>query len=157
MATVVGLEAIGQGRIPLEIDETVAALATTVLSMASAHVAAPLWASARDERRIADVVRYMDEQANEPHTLGGLAGMVALSRFHFLRLFRQTIGVSPYQYLLTLRTRRAAIRLIESSEAVSAIAFEAGFADLSTFNRRFRRLFGMSPLAYRSSKRRHCT
>jgi AraC family transcriptional regulator len=151
MTAVVGLEAIGQGNVPLGIEEAVVSLATTVLSAVSGHMVTPARVSSRDERRVTDVVRYMQERANERHTLSQLAVAAGLSRFHFLRVFRQTIGTSPYQYLLTLRMHRAAARLIESLDTVSSIAFDAGFADLSTFNRRFRRVFGMSPLAYRGA------
>jgi AraC family transcriptional regulator len=49
--------------------------------------------------------------------------------------------------------RRAAVRLATSSEPVSAIAFETGFGDLSTFNGRFRDVFGMSPTVYRKRER----
>ena len=132
-------------------EEAMTALVATVLSTASGHVATATRATSRVERRIAEVVRNMDEHADAPHSLGALAAAAGLSRFHFLRTFRHTIGMSPHQYLLTLRMRRVATRLIETPDAVSAIALDAGFNDLSTFNRRFRRLFGVSPLQYRAS------
>ena len=47
------------------------------------------------------------------------------------------------------RLRRAAVRLRRTSDSISAIAYEAGFNDLSTFNRRFRRIMGMTPGAWR--------
>jgi len=46
-------------------------------------------------------------------------------------------GVTPHQYLITLRLRRAATALRTTSEPVAATAFELGFGDLSTFNARF--------------------
>jgi AraC-like DNA-binding protein len=76
-----------------------------------------------------------------------------MSLYHFLRTFRQVAGVTPHQYVLRTRLNRAAVRLRTSNESVSAIAFGAGFGDLSTFNRRFRRLMGCSPGAYRSGSR----
>jgi methylphosphotriester-DNA--protein-cysteine methyltransferase len=56
-----------------------------------------------------------------------LAKIAAMSKYHFLRTFQRIVGVSPYQFLLLVRTRRAAVRLVISSETVSTIAFEAGF------------------------------
>jgi len=73
-----------------------------------------------------------------------------MSPYHFLRTFRQVVGVTPHQFILRTRLNRAAVRLRRSSESVSTIAFEAGFNDLSTFNRRFRRVMGASPSAYRA-------
>jgi transcriptional regulator GlxA family with amidase domain len=49
--------------------------------------------------------------------------------------------------------RRAAVRLATSSEPVSAIAFDTGFGDLSTFNGRFRGVFGVNPTVYRERQR----
>jgi AraC-like DNA-binding protein len=49
-----------------------------------------------------------------------------------------------------MRLHRAAVRLRHSDEDISAIAFDEGFGDLSTFNRRFRRVMGLSPRAWRA-------
>jgi AraC-like DNA-binding protein len=76
-----------------------------------------------------------------------------MSKYHFLRTFRQAVGMTPYQYLLSVRMRRTAVRLATSAAPVSAIAFETGFGDLSTFNARFRETFGMIPTAFRSRER----
>jgi AraC-like DNA-binding protein len=75
-----------------------------------------------------------------------------MSPYHFLRVFRQVVGMTPHQYVLRTRMHRAAVRLRASNEAISAIAFDAGFNDLSTFNRRFRRIIGTSPSAYRGQR-----
>ena len=72
-----------------------------------------------------------------------------MSPYHFLRTFRAVVGMTPHQFLLRTRLHRAAVRLRQSNEDVSAIALDAGFNDLSTFNRRFRQLMGQSPRLYR--------
>ncbi len=53
--------------------------------------------------------------------------------------------MTPYQFVLSIRMRRAAVRLATSSERVATIAFETGFGDLSAFNGRFRDVFGVTP------------
>lgn len=73
-----------------------------------------------------------------------------MSKYHFLRTFRRVVGVTPYKFLLGIRLRRAAIRLRTTPAPVSTVAFEVGFGDLSTFNARFRDVFGASPRAYRT-------
>ena len=105
--------------------------------------------SARDERRITAAVRRIERQAQEALTLAELARDAAMSPYHFLRTFRQVTGLTPHQFILRLRLHRAAVRLRRSDEAVSTIAFDVGFNDLSTFNRRFRRLMGENPGSYR--------
>lgn len=104
---------------------------------------------ARDRQRISDAVRYLEESADLPLGLGELAQVARMSRYHFLRTFRRTLGVTPYQLLLNLRLRRAASALKATTAPVSAIAFAAGFGDLSTFNARFREVLGMTPQAFR--------
>ncbi|WP_412177425.1 helix-turn-helix transcriptional regulator [Mesorhizobium sp. YC-39] len=109
--------------------------------------------SHRDQKRVAEAVRLIELEADRPLSLTELADGTATSPYHFLRTFRQVAGTTPYQFLLKTRLHRAAVRLRTSGEAISAIAFEAGFDDLSTFNRRFRRVMGEAPGAYRARRR----
>ncbi len=106
--------------------------------------------SVRDERRITSAVRRIEAQADEHLGLSALARDAAMSPYHFLRTFRQVTGMTPHQYVLHARLLRAARRLRASAEPVSMIAFAAGFNDLATFNRRFRRLIGVTPSAFRT-------
>jgi AraC family transcriptional regulator len=109
--------------------------------------------SRSDERRISAALRRIEVQANETLSLSDLARAVAMSPYHFLRTFRAVVGMSPHQFILHTRLRRAAVRLCQTSDDISSIAFAAGFGDLSTFNRRFRRIMGVSPSAYRAHHR----
>lgn len=109
--------------------------------------------SPRDQRRITETLRRIEAQADEPLSLATLAGSVAMSPYHFLRTFRQVVGMTPHQFVLRTRMHRAAVRLQRTDDAVSSIAFAAGFNDLSTFNHRFRRVMGTSPSAYRNQAR----
>lgn len=106
--------------------------------------------TARDERRITRAVRYIEAHADKEVGLDGLAREAAMSPYHFLRVFRQMIGMTPHQYLLHTRLYRAARRLRTSSAPISTVALDAGFNDLATFNRRFRRMIGMTPSAFRA-------
>ena len=108
--------------------------------------------SKRDQRRITDALRRIETQSDDSLSLRQLACDAAMSPYHFLRTFRSVAGVTPHQFLLHTRLQRAATRLRGSEDKISAIAVEAGFSDLSTFNRRFRRLLGASPGAYRASR-----
>ena len=106
--------------------------------------------SRRDARRITQALRLIETaEPSEPLGLACLARAAAMSPYHFLRTFRQVVGMTPHQYILRTRLHRAAVRLLRSRAPVSTIAFEAGFNDLSTFNHRFRRLMGVTPSAYR--------
>jgi AraC family transcriptional regulator len=84
--------------------------------------------------------------------LASFARDAAMSPYHFLRVFRDVVGMTPHQFVLRTRMHRAAVRLRRSDDPVSGIAFDAGFNDLSTFNRRFRRIVGITPTAFRARR-----
>lgn len=107
----------------------------------------------RDERRISHALRCIEQSADEPLSLTDLARDAAMSPYHFLRTFRSVVGMTPHQFVLRSRLHNAAISLRRSDDSISEIAFASGFNDLSTFNRRFRRLMGVTPSAYRTGGR----
>ena len=76
-----------------------------------------------------------------------------MSPYHYLRVFSAALGVTPHQYLVRSRLRRAARRLAEGDEPITDVAFDCGFADLSNFVRTFRRAAGVSPRAFRRGTR----
>ena len=83
----------------------------------------------------------------------GAAREVGLSAFHFLRLFRDVLGVTPHQYLVRARLRHAARLLAEEDRSITDIALDVGFADLSNFVRTFHRAAGVSPRGFRRAAR----
>jgi AraC-like DNA-binding protein len=108
--------------------------------------------SSRDIKRITGIVRRIEAEPEDEHPLTRLAGDAAMSPYHFLRTFRQVVGMAPHQYVLRTRMHRAAVRLRRSRDEIAAIAFGAGFNDLSTFNRRFKKVMGVSPSLYRARR-----
>ena len=76
-----------------------------------------------------------------------------MSAFHFLRLFRNVLGVTPHQYLVRSRLRHAARLLADDDRPVTDVAFDVGFGDLSNFVRTFHRAAGVSPLRFRQASR----
>ena len=135
-----------------EFEELALSLAGAVMAALNQPKTSGRTPTVQDERRISAAVRRIEAQASEPLRLDELAGTAAMSPYHFLRTFCAVVGVTPHQYVLHTRMKRAAIRLRRTDDAVSAIAFDAGFNDLSTFNRRFKRLAGTNPLAYRAAQ-----
>ena len=106
--------------------------------------------SPRDQRRIAAVARHMETHSHEALDLDALAALACMSKYHFLRCFRRTLGCTPHQWLLQQRLRRAAQALCEDRDAsVAFIALNAGFGDVSTFNALFRSVLGATPSHWR--------
>jgi AraC family transcriptional regulator len=131
------------------VEELVFHVAETVIDAVAGGSGRSNAPAAADGRRITRVLQHMEGHSTEPLDLSLLAGIACMSKYHFLRSFRRIVGVTPHQYLLGLRLRRAAGRLLGSAEPISRIAFDAGFGDLSTFNAGFRAQFGTSPSSFR--------
>lgn len=102
--------------------------------------------------RVTRTVRMIETQAATGLTLIDLAREARLSPFHYLRTFESLTGVTPHQYLLRMRLRAAATRLATEHARILDIAYDAGFGDVSNFNRAFRREFGVSPRIYRQRR-----
>jgi AraC-like DNA-binding protein len=109
--------------------------------------------SARDRRRAVNAAQWLDAHAHEPVALDEAAHAVGLSPFHFLRMFSSVLGLTPHQYLVRSRLRRAARLLADDARPITDIAYDVGFGDLSNFVRTFHRAAGVSPRAFRSAAR----
>jgi AraC family transcriptional regulator len=131
------------------LEEAIPLLIETTLGFVSGLKPLPACPSARDAKRVSDALHYIEQNSQEVLDLDSLAAQAGTSKYHFLRIFRRIAGVAPYQYLLSARLRKVAVRLATSAAPVASIAFEEGFGDLSTFNRRFRGVFGLPPQAFR--------
>ena len=92
-----------------------------------------------------------DARYFEPLTVADLARAAGLSPAHFSREFRRTFGEAPHQYLLTRRLERGAALLRNTDRTVTEICFAIGLTSLGSFTTSFRRVYGLSPLAYRAA------
>jgi AraC family transcriptional regulator len=106
----------------------------------------------RETRRVIEAIRLVESDATRALELKEMAAAAGMSKYHFLRVFRRLTGVTPHRYLISARLRRAALALASSRRPIIAIALDAGFGDLSTFNKTFRAVFGLTPTGYRASQ-----
>ncbi len=148
---IAGLERLAREESEPRREERALALAERLVAQLSGDSPAPARASTGELKRVAETVRMIETRADEALDLAALAATAGLSKYHFLRVFRRAVGMTPHQYLTATRLRRAAARLSDTSENVTTIAFDSGFGDLSTFNARFRAAFGVTPSGYRRS------
>jgi len=146
-------QAAADGESGVDLTEAGMMLAVRFIRLAGGHKKRPLNLSARDRRRAVEAALWIDEHSQEPLDLEQIASVAGLSPFHFLRLFGAALGVTPHQYLLRSRLRRAARLLAEDGRSITTIAYEAGFADLSNFVRSFHRAAGLSPRRFRKAAR----
>lgn len=92
-----------------------------------------------------------DARYFEPLEVDDLAAAAGLSKAHFSREFRRTFGESPYVYLLTRRLERAAALLRNTDRSVAEVCLDVGLQGIGSFTTSFKRMYGMTPTAYRAS------
>lgn len=97
-------------------------------------------------RRVND---FIQDHLGQDLSLEALAEQTGFSAYHFARLFRQTTGESPHQFVLRQRIERAQRLLKERDLPLVYVALESGFASQSHLTQVFKRSLGLTPRAYR--------
>ena len=146
-------QAAVEGRVDVALDEIGMLLASRFVAVVSHRSRMSSGAPHRDRGRAVDAAQWLDAHAPEQVDLTCTASVVGLSPFHFLRVFATVLGVTPHQYLVRARLRRAARLLADDSRSITDVAFDAGFGDLSNFVRTFHRAAGVSPGSFRRAAR----
>jgi AraC-like DNA-binding protein len=95
------------------------------------------------------VIALMEARLVDPPTADELARKIGVSRRHFFRAFKQSVGKTPYAYMADLRLKKALDLLRATDRSATEIALECGFASSSHFAYAFRRVHGAGPSEYR--------
>jgi AraC family transcriptional regulator len=142
-------QAAAEGRTTLSLEEAGLLLASRFVDTMRGTVRSPMHPTSRGAKRAVDMALWIDAHAADRISLADMADEVDLSPFHFLRIFAKVLGTSPNQYLIACRLRAAAHMLAYTDRAVTDIAFDVGFDDLSNFQRTFKRAAGVTPGGFR--------
>ena len=102
-------------------------------------------------RRVLD---YIESNLSRELTLSELAGIGGLSLHYFARMFKKTIGVAPYRYVLERRVERAKVMLRSTRASLVDISLSAGFYSQSHFTSTFGRMVGATPTEFQGSSRK---
>lgn len=102
--------------------------------------------------KLRQITDWMAEHIAEDLSLEQLAAQAGLSKFHFHRLFKSAVGVSPSHYHINLRMDEAKRLLRETKQSIVAIALDLGYSNPSHFAQLFRRETGLSPSDYRRQR-----
>ncbi|GIP41112.1 AraC family transcriptional regulator [Paenibacillus sp. J31TS4] len=97
------------------------------------------------------VVSYIHDHLYDPLPLARLAEYAAYSPYHFTRIFKERIGLSPQYYISSLRLQRAKDLLLRTDMTIRDIGLEVGQQSLGTFTTRFTERVGMTPSHFRHS------
>lgn len=115
-------------------------LAAEQIATQQTHTEPPMISRAR---------QIIEERQGEELSLEEVARAVNASTFHFCKTFKKATGMTFTEYLSLVRVARAKKLLANPQARISEVAFEAGFASLTHFNRMFRRITGQSPTDFR--------
>ena len=141
------------GNSDIALDEIGQIFASRFVAVVSGRSRKPVSPTSRDRRRAVEAALWIDENFSREIDLEEAARKAGLSPFHFLRLFSGVLGVTPHQYLVRSRLRHAARLLADEDIAVTDIAYDVGFGDLSNFVRTFHRAAGVAPMKLRQASR----
>ena len=103
--------------------------------------------------KLVRAVEYIQDQLNADLTVSAIAQTAGMSPDHFTKLFRESTGQSPYQYVVEARVRKAKELLTTGKLTISEAAHHVGFADQSHLTRHFKRVFGLPPKRLLSRRR----
>lgn len=90
---------------------------------------------------------YIHDNIGDDISIDDLGRVANMSKYHFIRLFRNQFGLSPHQYILNLRVNRARMALAVGTSPTE-VAHCLGFFDVSHLNRMFKRSYGLTPKQY---------
>jgi transcriptional regulator GlxA family with amidase domain len=115
------------------------------------HAAVPDSGEQTQTLTILPALNYIKRNYMNQFSVESLADLCGLSPTHFRRVFNNAMGVSPLEYLNTIRITKACHLLRSTEDSILNISESVGFHSISSFNRYFDRLVSMSPREYR-----HC-
>ncbi|MDJ0696592.1 AraC family transcriptional regulator [Mastigocoleus sp. MO_188.B34] len=102
--------------------------------------------------KLRQVLDYINSHMDREIRLSGLATMVDMSKYYFLKLFKQSMGITPHQYVIKQRIEKAKQLLRQDKLSVIEVAAECGFSNQSHFAKVFHKNVGITPRAYRKSR-----
>lgn len=95
------------------------------------------------------ILDYIEANLTQDIKLADLAQLLSMSPFHFSRLFKQSMGIAPHQYVIQQRVERAKRLLQQTDQAIIDIALECGFNSHSHLSKQFRQVTGITPRQFR--------
>lgn len=107
-----------------------------------------------DVAAIGRAIAYIEDNPDRAISLRELASASGLSRFHFSRVFKRQLGLSPARYIERTRIEQAKALIVDAQMSLANVALAVGFADQSHFSRRFRAHEGRTPGAFARERAR---
>ncbi|MNF93724.1 HTH-type transcriptional regulator YesS [compost metagenome] len=104
------------------------------------------------QRQIGQAIRYLELQYTQTVSIEHLARSLGYHRTYLCKMFKQSTGLSPMQYLFNIRMERAK-QLLETAMTIDQVASSVGFNDALYFSKQFHKWSGSAPSVYRKELR----
>ena len=104
--------------------------------------------------RLRPVINYINERFSDKIYINPLADMINVSADYFTKMFKESIGKTPVDYINGVRVNHAIYALATTDASVAEISDEIGFCNSNYFHKIFKQYMSQSPLAYRKSVKR---
>ena len=101
---------------------------------------------------IISIIQMMNKEYATNHTLSDYAEMARMSKFHFIRAFKEITGVPPLEYRAKIRLKKASELLSNTNIPIGEISLNVGFNSQNYFCDAFKKHFGLSPTEYRNKQ-----
>lgn len=102
------------------------------------------------QEAVTRLIRYIEQHYAEKITLEDMAAFSQYNRTYVSTLFKNTVGVNFHEYLTRVRFQHALLELAATDKTLTDIALDSGFAELKTFNAKFKEMLHRSPAEYRA-------
>jgi AraC family transcriptional regulator len=102
--------------------------------------------------KLRHAIQFMRENIHTEISFHDVAAHLKMSAYHFARMFKDSTGYSPHQYIVQCRVNRAKELLVGTKLPITDVAFEIGYRTQSHFTTSFGRFVGMTPAAFRAGK-----
>lgn len=99
--------------------------------------------------KLRQAINYINDNLDQKIKLDDVAKLIDISQYYFCHLFKESTGITPYQYVIKQRIEKARELIKQSKLPLAEIAFECGFSSQSQMTQHFRRSVGVTPKVYR--------
>jgi AraC-like DNA-binding protein len=116
------------------------------------RINAAFWNERITDKRVIKVIGYIDKHYSEALTNEALSGLVNMATNSFLRLFKQSMGISIQRFVQQIRIEKAILEMHHAPASIEWVASKCGFNDRHHFSKVFKRVTGLPPAQYRQQK-----
>ena len=100
--------------------------------------------------KLKQAIEYINDNLDRSIKITDIAKLIDISSYYFCRLFNESTGVSPYQYVIQQRVAKAKNLIKNSKSPLADISYECGFSSQSQMTQHFRKIVGVTPKVYRN-------